>query len=263
MEKNDLDPHLAIEQSLAQLDMDDDSSDSQEEEERREEDVGPIGSGRETPSTENTYVPPVIVNECEGNYYPSPRQQHNTLPERPAHQQSEAEDEQIRLLKRVLEDEHVFRNFRQFVKDNCSSSNLNFWLACGQFRKTPPTERTRLRDSAKAIYQQYISSSGPQRVNLSQKTCQPIRVIIRLGSPPSTNVFDAAQQEVLELLAHNEFRKFLASDTMSEVSTGSPPESAITHSSYNHYIKYPRVPSAISSKASSTFDDRSSSYSVE
>lgn len=264
MEKNDLEHHLAIEQSLAQLNLgeDESSSDSQEEGEREDEER-PIGSGRETPSTENIFVPPVIVSECEGSYYHSPRQQPSTRLQRAVHQQSGAEDEQIRLLRRVMEDEHVFRNFRQFVKDNCSSSSLNFWLACGQYRKTPPTERTRLRDSAKAIYQRYISSSAPQRVNLSHKTCQPIRVSIRLGSPLGTSVFDAAQQEVLALLAHNEFRRFLASDTMSEVSAASDPQSAITQSIYNPYIKYPRVPSASSSKASSTIDDNSSSYTVE
>lgn len=259
----DLDPHLAIEQALAHLDLgDDDSSDSQEEGEREEE-GGTRRSGRETPSTDKTFVPSVSVTECEGNYYPPPRQQPSNLSERNVHLQSGAEDEQIRLLKRVMSDQQGFMLFRKFVKEHCSSSNLHFWLACEQYRKTPPTERTRLKDSAKALYHHYISSSAPQRVNLSEKTLQSIRVTLRFGSPPGANLFEAAQQEVLELLALNEFRLFISSDTMSEVSAASAPESAITQSTFNPYVKFPRVPSASSSKASSTIDDGSSSFTVE
>lgn len=254
----DLDPQLAIEQALAHL-GDDDSSDSREEGEREE--VATIGSGRETPSTEKAFVPSVTVSDCEGNYYPTPRQQPSSLSERNVHQQNE--DEQVRLLKRVMSDQQGFILFRKFVKERCSSSNLHFWLACEQYRKTPPTERTRLRDSAKAIYQHYISSSAPQRVNLSEKTLQSIRVTLRFGSPPGANLFDAAQHEVLELLALNEFRLFISSDTMSEVSAASAPESAITQSTLNPYVKFPHVPSASSSKASSTIDDGSSTFTVD
>lgn len=257
----DLDPQLAIEQALAHL-GDDESSDSQEEGEREEvEDT--IGSGRETPSTDQAFVPSVAVTECEGNYYPPPRQQPGKLSERSVRQQNGPEDEQVRLLKRVMSDQQGFVLFRKFVKERCSSSNLHFWLACEQYKKTPPTERTRLRDSAKAIYHHYISSSAPQRVDLSEKTLQSIRVTLRFGSPPGASLFDAAQQEVLELIAHNEFRLFISSDTMSEVSAASAPESAITHSTINPYVKFPRVPSASSSKASSTIDDGSSSFTVE
>ena len=120
-------------------------------------------------------------------------------------------------LKRILEDERSFMLFRRFVKDGCISRNLSFWLACEYFRRQP-FDRTKLFESATAIYKKFLGSSAPLLISVLDGTKKKIQVNLRLRTELDNNLFVQAQNEVYHKMECNELRQFLLSDSFSDCS---------------------------------------------
>ena len=121
-------------------------------------------------------------------------------------------------LAKIMADDRSFQLFRRFLKDQCISRNVNFWLACEAYRnQAHESTKERRTEMAKAIYMKFLKSSAPLHVNILDKTRRDISQAIRLINP-SQQLFDDAQQEVYEMMEANEFRQFLCSDTFSECS---------------------------------------------
>lgn len=51
--------------------------------------------------------------------------------------------------------------FTSFLKSEFSQENIDFWIACEDYKKTPPLN---LATKAKKIYQQYVEEDGPNEV---------------------------------------------------------------------------------------------------
>lgn len=51
--------------------------------------------------------------------------------------------------------------FTSFLKSEFSQENADFWIACEDYKKTPPSK---LATKAKQIYQQYIEADAPNEV---------------------------------------------------------------------------------------------------
>lgn len=51
--------------------------------------------------------------------------------------------------------------FTSFLKSEFSEENMDFWVACEDYKKTSPSERA---SRAKQIYQQYVEADGPREV---------------------------------------------------------------------------------------------------
>ena len=228
MEPNDIESHLALELALDKVVDGVCSSDDESGPEDNASESGK-GSQAESPRLANIvhYVDPV--------------------------------EEQIRLLKKVLADPQGHQCFSRYLKQHCSNSNLRFWLACESYKKTPPHEQGRLKDSARAVYQNFISRSAPFKIDLTAPTLQAIKVGLRFGSPPGVSFYDKAQSEVITSMAQNEFARFCSSDTISEVSAPGTAVSVSDCTATDPVVRYPRVPS----KASSDISDNSSAYTVE
>lgn len=121
-------------------------------------------------------------------------------------------------LSKIMADGHSFQLFRRFLKDQCISRNLNFWLTCEAYRtQAHESNMERRTEIAKSIYMKFLKSSAPLHVNILDQTRRDISLAIRLVDP-SPQLFDDAQQEVYEMMEANEFRQFLCSDTFSECS---------------------------------------------
>lgn len=51
--------------------------------------------------------------------------------------------------------------FTSFLKSEFSQENINFWVACEEYKKTPPSQ---MQTRAKQIFQQYIEADAPNEV---------------------------------------------------------------------------------------------------
>ena len=117
----------------------------------------------------------------------------------------------------IVADEGRFQMFRRFLKDQCITRNLNFWLACEHFRQLPgdtPGFHDQLYKVAKALYLKYIKISAPQHVQIQEGTKRAIKSTLTLKPKSLTpSLFAPAQKEVWEMMEQNELRQFLTSDT--------------------------------------------------
>lgn len=213
MDPSDNDPDMALEIAVRNLDLVTgfgESSDSEVEESENtetERSEGCPGNLLEE-EQEQSCVPTRERMECR-LYSPSPA---------PSTAQSAISDNCIAppsrqpvTLHTVIEDDKIFNLFRRFLKDQCITRNLNFWLACEHFRKLIPSEGQQyLYEIARAIYIKFIKSSAPQRVTLHEQTRKKIKTGLDLQRV-TPYLFNTAQHEIWEVMTKNELRQFLVS----------------------------------------------------
>ena len=122
-------------------------------------------------------------------------------------------------LKQILDDERSFTLFRRFLKDQCISRNLQFWLSCEYYRNQPLNDKTQVFEMAKAIYVKFLKSSAPLHVSVQDGTRHTIQVVMQkcqLRDEPDLTLFQQAQQEIYQQMEANELRQFLCSDAFPE-----------------------------------------------
>ena len=122
-------------------------------------------------------------------------------------------------LSAVVADDRLFLMFRRFLKDQCITRNLNFWLACEHYRQLSTDNREHLLEVAKAIYIKFIKNSAPQKVIILADTKNRIKMSLDYKSEPLTvHVFDTAQLEIWEVMERNEILQFAVSESFAECS---------------------------------------------
>ena len=122
-------------------------------------------------------------------------------------------------LATVVADDRLFLMFRRFLKDQCITRNLNFWLACEHYRQLSTDNREHLLAVAKAIYTKFIKNSAPQKVTIHADTKNRIKMSLDYKSEPLTvQLFDTAQQEVWEVMERNEVLQFAVSESFADCS---------------------------------------------
>ena len=115
-------------------------------------------------------------------------------------------------LRRVLDNDKNFAQFRQFLREQCITRNLNFWLACEGYRDSQSDSRI---DTANAIYAKFLKGNAPMHVSILSPTKRKIHFALQLGRAEQ-DLFDGAQEEVLQMMEQNELRQFLCSDAMAD-----------------------------------------------
>ncbi|XP_035504213.2 regulator of G-protein signaling 4 [Scophthalmus maximus] len=95
--------------------------------------------------------------------------------------------------------------FTSFLRSEFSEENMDFWLACEDYKKTPsPGLETR----AKQIYQQYVEADAANEVNLDAATREETRQNVESARP---SCFDEAQRTIYTLMEKDSYRRFLNS----------------------------------------------------
>ncbi|XP_066548337.1 regulator of G-protein signaling 2 [Amia ocellicauda] len=102
--------------------------------------------------------------------------------------------------------------FRIFLKSEFCEENLEFWLACEDFRKITSPAKTASR--AKWIYEEFIMSEAPKEINLDFYTKDAITQNLQLPTP---SCFSAAQKRVYYLMENNSYPRFLQSEIYKEL----------------------------------------------
>lgn len=101
--------------------------------------------------------------------------------------------------------------FANFLKSEFSQENLDFWIACEDYKKTTPSK---LSNRAKQIYQQYVEADAPNEVNLDAATREETRQNLENACP---SCFGEAQKMIYILMEKDSYRRFLNSKMIQNV----------------------------------------------
>ncbi|XP_061635308.1 regulator of G-protein signaling 4-like isoform X1 [Phyllopteryx taeniolatus] len=102
--------------------------------------------------------------------------------------------------------------FTSFLRSEFSQENMQFWVACEDFKNT---SICKLEKKAKFIYQQYVAIDSPNEVNLDAGTREETRQKVMSASH---SCFDEAQRRIYILMEKDSYRRFLHSKLIHDLS---------------------------------------------
>lgn len=101
--------------------------------------------------------------------------------------------------------------FAIFLRSEFSEENMDFWVACEDYKKTAPSRMTM---RAKQIYQQYVEADAPHEVNLDAETKEKTRQNVE---SPCSSCFVNAQKMIYTLMEKDSYRRFLNSKLIQDL----------------------------------------------
>ncbi|CAB1421358.1 unnamed protein product [Pleuronectes platessa] len=105
-------------------------------------------------------------------------------------------------LETLLNSKGGLQAFRGFLRSEFSEENLEFWLACQNYRVLPSNLQ---KTKASGIYSQFINPDAPQEVNLDAETRE---ALLSVMDSPCADTFKTAQQTIYNLMAKDSFPRF-------------------------------------------------------
>ncbi|KAI5614584.1 regulator of G-protein signaling 4 [Silurus asotus] len=102
--------------------------------------------------------------------------------------------------------------FTAFLKSEFSQENIEFWVACEDFKRAPPPQ---MQAKAKQIFKQYVDVDSPNEVNLDSATREETR---RNLEKCDVTCFDEAQSKIFTLMEKDSYRRFLKSKLFLDLS---------------------------------------------
>ncbi|XP_030630182.1 regulator of G-protein signaling 18 [Chanos chanos] len=107
----------------------------------------------------------------------------------------------------LLSDPDGIEIFTQFLRTEFSEENIEFWLACEDYKTIESA--TKLQSRAKQMYAVFIECEAPKEINIDHSTKMTIQKNILQPTPSS---FDAAQSKIYTLMKKDCYPRFLNSD---------------------------------------------------
>ncbi|XP_070688287.1 regulator of G-protein signaling 5-like [Pempheris klunzingeri] len=101
--------------------------------------------------------------------------------------------------------------FTNFLKSEFSEENMDFWVACEDYKRTAPSM---LATRAKQVYQQYVEADAPNEVNLDAATREETRQNVENACP---FCFEGAQKMIYTLMEKDSYRRFLNSKLIQDL----------------------------------------------
>ncbi|XP_042337988.1 regulator of G-protein signaling 4 [Plectropomus leopardus] len=101
--------------------------------------------------------------------------------------------------------------FGSFLKSEFSEENLDFWIACEDYKKSTPSEMV---TKAKRLYQQHVEADAPNEVNLDAATREETRQNVKNACP---SCFNEAQKMIYTLMEKDSYRRFLNSKLIQDL----------------------------------------------
>ncbi|CAK6973458.1 regulator of G-protein signaling 5 [Scomber scombrus] len=108
-------------------------------------------------------------------------------------------------LDSVLNKKSGLHAFHEFLRSEFSEENLEFWLACEDYRVSSSNMQ---KTKAGSIYNQFINPEAPKEVNLDAETRE---AVLSVMDSPCADTFNMAQQRIYTLMAKDSFPRFLRS----------------------------------------------------
>lgn len=116
------------------------------------------------------------------------------------HKQKTQDGKAFQNLDALLNSKTGQQAFREFLRSEFSEENLQFWLACEDYRVSPS------KTKASCIYSQFINPDAPQEVNLDAETREALLSVI---DSLCADTFNKAQKMIYSLMAKDSFPRFL------------------------------------------------------
>ncbi|XP_029684117.1 regulator of G-protein signaling 21-like isoform X1 [Takifugu rubripes] len=111
-------------------------------------------------------------------------------------------------LDKILQDKRMLKSFQDFLRSEFSDENVEFWLACEDFRASGSADAD-LRRNAESIYEKFIQPAACREINIDHRIREEIRKSLET---PSARCFDEAQKQIYLLMERDSCPRFLLSD---------------------------------------------------
>ncbi|XP_075038607.1 regulator of G-protein signaling 5 [Mixophyes fleayi] len=115
-------------------------------------------------------------------------------------------------LEKLLQNSYGLSSFQSFLKMEFSEENIEFWMACEDYRKIKSP--TKLAVKAKKIFEEFIQTEAPREVNIDHFTKD---VTMKNLVEPSTSSFDLAQKKIFALMEKDSLPRFIRSEIYQEL----------------------------------------------
>ncbi|KAM8930625.1 regulator of G-protein signaling 5 [Pelodytes ibericus] len=135
--------------------------------------------------------------------------------EKPAKTPKPSTDEALQWrdsLEKLLQNSYGLSAFQSFLKSEFSEENIEFWMACEDYRKIKSPAKLGLK--AKKIYEEFIQAEAPREVNIDHFTKA---VTMKNLVEPSTCSFDLAQKKIFALMEKDSLPRFVRSEFYQEM----------------------------------------------
>ncbi|XP_075901484.1 regulator of G-protein signaling 8-like [Nelusetta ayraudi] len=106
----------------------------------------------------------------------------------------------------LLSHKHGLAAFRTFLKSEFSDENIEFWMACEEYKKIKNSSK--LLSKATKIYKEFIDSQAPREVNIDHRTREKTKQSLQDPTPTSLN---EVQAKVYSLMERDSYPRFLRS----------------------------------------------------
>ncbi|XP_068191840.1 regulator of G-protein signaling 3a isoform X1 [Antennarius striatus] len=129
-------------------------------------------------------------------------------------------------LDKLLAHKYGLAAFRAFLRTEFSEENLEFWLACEEYKKIK--SQSKMASKAKKIFAEYIAIQSCKEVNLDSYTRDHTKDNLQ---NVTRSCFDLAQRRIYGLMEKDSYPRFLRSELYSDLINQKKPSSAPAPSS--------------------------------
>ncbi|XP_074654004.1 regulator of G-protein signaling 5-like isoform X2 [Tubulanus polymorphus] len=110
-------------------------------------------------------------------------------------------------LEHLLNDRNGVQLFRSFLRTEFSDENLEFWIACEDYKSVGKGAKQGAR--AREIYNDYVAIQAPHEINLDSDTRAAVAKVM---DNPNKHTFELAQKRIQALMEKDSYPRFLKSD---------------------------------------------------
>ncbi|XP_046694567.1 regulator of G-protein signaling 3a isoform X10 [Silurus meridionalis] len=110
-------------------------------------------------------------------------------------------------LDKLLVHKYGLAAFRAFLRTEFSEENLEFWLACEDYKKVK--SQSKMASKAKKIFAEYIAIQSCKEVNLDSYTREHTKENLQ---NVTRSCFDLAQRRIYGLMEKDSYPRFLRSE---------------------------------------------------
>ncbi|KAM9306999.1 regulator of G-protein signaling 3a isoform 5-T5 [Pholidichthys leucotaenia] len=128
-------------------------------------------------------------------------------------------------LDKLLAHKYGLAAFRAFLRTEFSEENLEFWLACEEYKKIK--SQSKMASKAKKIFAEYIAIQSCKEVNLDSYTRDHTKDNLQ---NVARSCFDLAQRRIYGLMEKDSYPRFLRSELYLDLINQKKPSSTSTSS---------------------------------
>ncbi|XP_020321524.1 regulator of G-protein signaling 3 isoform X7 [Oncorhynchus tshawytscha] len=110
-------------------------------------------------------------------------------------------------LDKLLAHKYGLAAFRAFLRTEFSEENLEFWLACEDYKKIK--SQSKIASKAKKVFAEYIAIQSCKEVNLDSYTREHTKDNLQ---NVTRSCFDLAQRRIYGLMEKDSYPRFLRSE---------------------------------------------------